>query len=116
MSQTEPSPAELRAEVESLRARVEELQQSQIQARRVEEGLRSIVQGISSARGDDFFRALVRHLARVFGASHAFVGELVGDAKDRIRTLAFWAKDEFVENFEYRLEMVLNSLVMEFDL
>ena len=56
-----------------------------------------------SARGDDFFRLLVQHLARTLDVDCAFVGKLAGVNSDRVRMLAVWSRGRMAENFEYVL-------------
>lgn len=70
--------------------------------RAAEQALRAIVEGTATATGDDFFYALVRALAAALGVRYAFVAELCA-SKTRTRTLAFWANDHFLDNFEYDL-------------
>src|SRR5688572_5505400 len=78
---------------------------------RAEDVIREIFEGTAAATGDEFFRSLVQHLARALGFRFAFVAELVPpDAGDgngaeprSARTLAVWAGDRFVDNFEYPL-------------
>ncbi len=71
------------------------------ESRRMEETLRSIVEGTANVTGKDFLRSLVRQLATVLGFRYAFVGEVVQPGEDRIRTLAVWADGDYEENFEY---------------
>jgi PAS domain S-box-containing protein len=63
----------------------------------------SIARAVSAEVGGAFFRSLVEHLARDLGADFAYVAELVGPARDRIRTLAFTADGRIVPNIEYGL-------------
>ena len=63
--------------------------------------LRSIVEGTARSVGDDFFSALVRHLAVAMGVRHAFVSEFKPPQK--IRTLAFWSNGRIIDNIEYDL-------------
>ena len=70
--------------------------------KRQEEALRLIVEGTASATGAAFFRACVQYLARVLQVQYAFIAE-IDDTENRVRTLAFWAKDDFRENIEYDL-------------
>ncbi|HSD80701.1 MAG TPA: histidine kinase, partial [Solirubrobacteraceae bacterium] len=54
--------------------------------------------------GDAFFRALVRHLADVFGAEVGFVSELLDAEGRRARVIASWRHGvELPENYEYEL-------------
>jgi GAF domain-containing protein len=71
--------------------------------RQMENALRAIVEGTASATGDDFFHALVQHLATGLGVRHAFIAETVGDPAERVRTLAFWSNGAIVPNIEYAL-------------
>jgi PAS domain S-box-containing protein len=71
--------------------------------RHIENALRAIVEGTASATGDDFFRALVQHLATGLGVRHAFIAETIGDPAGRVRTLAFWSNGAIVPNIEYAL-------------
>ncbi|HXF49700.1 MAG TPA: response regulator [Verrucomicrobiae bacterium] len=71
--------------------------------KRVEKALRAIAEGISSATGVNFFRSLVRHLATVLEVRYAFIGEVLEGSPERARTIAVWAGDGFMENFEYEL-------------
>src|SRR5262249_50915603 len=64
--------------------------------------LREIVEGTATAIGEEFFRALVRHLATAINVRYAFVAEFA-DVNTRVRTLAFWDSEKFVNNFEYDL-------------
>jgi PAS domain S-box-containing protein len=67
------------------------------------EALGLIMEGTASATGEDFFRCLVKALASAFEFRYAFVGDLIGSKKNRIRTLAVWADGEYAEDFEYDL-------------
>jgi PAS domain S-box-containing protein len=56
--------------------------------KQAEIALKSLIEGTASATGEDFFPALVRHIALALDVRHAIVSELVGD---RLQTLAFWS-------------------------
>jgi hypothetical protein len=62
---------------------------------------RSIVEGMASVTGPEYFPSLVRHLATALGARRVLVGELVGE--DKVRALAFWNDGEYGENLTYDL-------------
>ncbi len=63
----------------------------------VDEGtaLRTILQGTAQATGEQFFRALVRNLARAMGTHGAWVTEYLPEGR-RLRALAYWHGDQFV--------------------
>ncbi|HHM05900.1 MAG TPA: EAL domain-containing protein [Gammaproteobacteria bacterium] len=67
--------------------------------KRAEYALQSILDSTASVVGEEFFRNLVKQLARVLGVRYACVTELV--AADRLRTKAFWADGEFAESYVY---------------
>ncbi len=69
---------------------------------KADEFLRSLVEGTVASTGSDFLRELVRHVAGALGIRYAFVGYLLPES--RIRTLAFWKGDGYVDQVEYSLE------------
>ena len=69
--------------------------------KRAETALKSLVAGTAAVTGDEFFSALVQHLAAALGVRYALVTEGVGEPIGKARTLAFWAGDKLGENFEY---------------
>lgn len=64
--------------------------------------LEQLMLAISGA-GPEFFRNLVKNLARATRGRHVLIGELKPDAPDIVRTLAVWSGEDFAENFEYAL-------------
>ncbi len=72
------------------------------QIQQEKETLQAIVEGTSAVTGDAFFHSLVQQMATVLQVAYAFVAQL--DAgNNRVRTIALWAKDKFVDNVEYGL-------------
>jgi len=67
------------------------------------DALRVIVEGTAEQIGDQFFQALVQHLAKALDTSHAFVGEFAG-VKTRVRTLAYSANGQIAPNIEFDLD------------
>jgi adenylate cyclase len=72
--------------------------------KRREEALQLIVEGTASKTGREFFRACVRNLAEILGASYTLVTEYGYVEKNRVRTLSFWSHNNFVQNIEYDLK------------
>ena len=64
--------------------------------------LQSFFEATAPSIGDDFFRALVRHLAIILEVRQAFISE-VTDNPMKARTLAVWYDGQFIENLEYEL-------------
>jgi PAS domain S-box-containing protein len=69
--------------------------------KRREEVLRLIVEGTATKIGDEFFRSCVRYLAELLGFRYTFISEFVDDSRERVRTLAFWDGETFLNNIEY---------------
>ena len=68
-----------------------------------EETLNTVFCEISYAKGKDFFKQLVRLLAKTMGCRYGFAGE-VDQAGKRIRTLSIWTGEDYGKNFSYDLE------------
>jgi PAS domain S-box-containing protein len=66
------------------------------------EALRAIVEVTASATGEEFFRSLVKNLAKALGVENAFVAEFAG-RPSRVRTLAYWLDGRHGENLEWDL-------------
>ncbi len=64
--------------------------------------LRAISEGTAQAVGGEFFHSLVKNLATALDVTYAFVSEFCVD-RTKVRTLAFWAGDQFKANFEYAI-------------
>src|SRR5690242_15700875 len=62
--------------------------------------LQAVVEGTASGTGEEFFRSLVRHLAKAIDVRYAVVAEFP-KAPPHARTLAFWDRDRVASNFEY---------------
>jgi PAS domain S-box-containing protein len=62
--------------------------------------LRTISDGTASETGAHFFRALVKNLSLVLETHGAWVTEYLPDAR-RLRALAFWLGDDYIEDYEY---------------
>jgi PAS domain S-box-containing protein len=66
--------------------------------------LRRVLAGTGPELGQDFFRSLVEHLAGALQVKYAFVGELTGPNRDRVRILSLWADGQPAEPVEYSLK------------
>ena len=60
--------------------------------------LRFLVEGTVSETGSEFFRALARNLSEALQTYGAWVTEYLPETR-RLRALAFWLKDGFLEPF-----------------
>lgn len=69
----------------------------------IETVLQHVVEGIREKTGDAFFRALVRHFAAALDVPCAFITECIGHPTESVRTLAYWLRNDFKENIEFRL-------------
>lgn len=66
-----------------------------------EEALHNLVAGTATVTGEEFFPALVRHLAAAIGVRYALVSECVDPRRDRVRSLAYWKDHAWQSSFEY---------------
>ncbi len=62
--------------------------------------LRAVVEGTAAGTGQEFFHSLVQHLAEAIAVPYAVIADFA-EVPSRVRTLAFWARDRIIENFEY---------------
>ncbi len=104
----------LEARTIELERRIEQLQQDIKVRERTDEALKELVAGTATVTGEEFFPALVRHLALSLGVRYALVSECVNRRAERVRSLAWWVGDTWDENFEYdtkdtTCEAVLNQ-------
>jgi formate hydrogenlyase transcriptional activator len=63
---------------------------------------RAVVEATADKAGLEFLKHLVKNLAESLGVAYAFVAEFAG-AEDRVKTIAFWSRDDWRPNVEYRL-------------
>jgi two-component system cell cycle sensor histidine kinase/response regulator CckA len=70
---------------------------------RIDQAVRSIVEGTASAVGEEFFHSLVRHLASAIEVRFSLLARRVKTGEERVETLSFWAGDCFHRNLEYPL-------------
>ncbi|MGH8750305.1 MAG: PAS domain S-box protein [Burkholderiales bacterium] len=71
--------------------------------KRAENVLVGIAEGVAAARGEAFFRTLVRNFARVLGVRRAFLTECVDSPATQVRMLAYWSSGSYVENKQFEL-------------
>ncbi|BDG02935.1 sigma-54-dependent Fis family transcriptional regulator [Anaeromyxobacter oryzae] len=76
-----------------------------VAVRRIDEdaALRAVVEGTASETGQAFYRALVFNLARALDTHGAWLTEY-DEVRNRLRALAFWLGDRYVEGFEYAID------------
>ncbi len=65
-----------------------------------QEALRAILEGTAAHTGKKFFRELVKQLATALDTHSAWITEYIKE-EQKLRALAFWVEDRFVEGFEY---------------
>lgn len=71
--------------------------------RREQDAILHIARGVSPQSGESYLRSLLQHLSDALGGSLAFVGTLVQDRSDRLRTLAVFNPGGDERPFEYAL-------------
>lgn len=68
------------------------------QRKQMEIALQNLIESTAAVTGEDFFPALVSHIAKALNVSYAVVTEVEGD---RLHTLAIWTTDTLQTNFLY---------------
>ena len=75
-----------------------------ITGRRISDRLvREIATGVSAQTGEGFLRSLVVHMVRMLRVQYTFVGEVVGEERESVKTVAAAVSGEIAPNFEYKL-------------
>ncbi len=78
--------------------------QLEVERKRQEQALRSIVQGTATQTGEAFFQACVKHLALALDVRYTIIAEVIDTENQQIgKTLAFWNDSDFGDNFQYDL-------------
>ncbi len=109
-----------------LRKVIEELQRSQIQTeqksaeleaalrdrKRQQDSLRLIMEGTASHTGGEFLRCCVRYLAEVLQVRYAAINEIIDENHTKVRTIALWTGEGFVEGIEFDLAGTPCGIVM----
>ncbi len=62
--------------------------------------LKKIIEGTSQHTGENFFHSLAKNLAESLDVHGVWVTEYLKD-QNRLRSMAFWLEDHFVEEYEY---------------
>jgi len=68
---------------------------------KAETALQNLVAGTSTVTGNEFYTALVRHLATALEVGHVLVSESLGTAHDLVRVLAYWSGGQWIQPFDY---------------
>lgn len=68
-----------------------------------EDGLRIVAETVSTESGDASLKALTKALAAVLQTDFAFIGELVDERQERMRTVALWGEGKHHPSIEYAL-------------
>ncbi len=92
------------------------MRQEMGERQRAEDTLRAIEAATAAVTGADFFRALVRNLARALQVRYAFVAECCTSAatgQPAARMRAFWKGDRFGTDLEYELSDTPCQQVLE---
>ncbi|HEY9878766.1 MAG TPA: PAS domain-containing protein [Leptolyngbyaceae cyanobacterium] len=70
----------------------------------VDAALLEVSQGVSAVTGKAFFHALVQHLTKALGVNYACISLLTSKNPAAVKTLAFCAQGELIDNVEYELQ------------
>ncbi len=70
----------------------------------IEQSINLLIKKTSSVTGKEFFRSLVKNISEILNVNYVFISKCLNTERTRVRTLAFWEKDEFGDDIEYDLE------------
>jgi PAS domain S-box-containing protein len=85
-----------------------------VHERKVLEGaLIQAAEGLGAMSGDDFFRQLMQSLSTILGTRDNLVCQCLGDPPARARTLAYYTRGAFRDNYEYELAGTSCGAVIE---
>ncbi|MBD2482878.1 bifunctional diguanylate cyclase/phosphodiesterase [Planktothrix sp. FACHB-1365] len=83
------------------------LERENQERQQMEAVLQSLILETASVTGVEFFPALAQHLGLTLGFRYVIVTEVIQEIPGRVRTLAFWGGDHFLENTELDLDQTL---------
>ncbi len=89
---------------------ISEAKEREAALKRSEKTLQNLVAGTATVTGDDFFLALVRHIAEALHVKYALVTQLIGD---ELHALAFWANGAMQPPIHYFTALTPCELVLE---
>ncbi len=69
-----------------------------------QDALNFVVEGTSGVIGQEFFRALVSHIATSMHVPYAFIGGLSESSPTTMKTLAIWAEGAREENYDFPVQ------------
>ena len=81
--------------------------------KRMDELWQVVSKGTAAVTGDDFFRALVGHLAQALKAPYAFITECTDFTMPRVRTLASLEHNVFVDSAEWNVKGTTCEMVFQ---
>lgn len=73
----------------------------ELQRKKTEEALKNLVAGTAAVTGEEFFPALVKHLANALDVKQAIVTECLDDRFEKVRALAVWRDGNLLSPFDY---------------
>ena len=62
-----------------------------------------VMKGTEKDFGEDFIASVTKALAKTLKVDFAFIGKFLPGKEERIRTLSFWSKNKYADQFEYKL-------------
>ncbi|AFZ24593.1 PAS domain S-box [Cylindrospermum stagnale PCC 7417] len=69
----------------------------------IDAALLQVTQGVSAVTGEAFLLSLVQHFTQVLGMDYAYIGLVIGDEPEAVKTIAACEQGQVVDNFEYLL-------------
>jgi len=89
---------------EELVKRVKDLEKKVKAQKSIDTTLGKLIKGTARSAGEEFLKNLVEDLCVALNVNYAMIGLLTGEKKDRVKTLAMWSPNGYMETFEYSLK------------
>lgn len=103
MGKKNKTKEELLQELNTLKTHTAQLQKSNVSIDRTEKVLQTISQTTLQSTGEVFFRSIVQNVTEALDMEYVMIGELVGEKKDKVKTVAVYFNGNIEENLEYNL-------------
>ena len=89
---------------EELVKRIKDLGKKVKAQKSIDATLGKLIKGTARSAGEEFLKNLVKDLCIALNVNYAMIGLLTGEKKDRVKTLAMWSPNGYMETFEYSLK------------
>lgn len=69
-----------------------------------EQSINLLIKKTSSVTGRDFFCTLVKNISEILNVNYVFISKCLNTERTKVRTLAFWERNDYGDDIEYDLQ------------